>query len=191
MLLAFSIAMLAAVAPAMAAPVKVVGGDTNLTIPKAQVTALTAKSIALLNISPMSFRFQWNSGVSWWFAAPMASGGTFDYAAKKGTLYHDGGLRFVNVANNKTLRLGGMRVLANGASSFAFSAAVGDAPATRATVFIATNAPRFTRQGKTIKIDGVQFRLTDAGALAIKTALGLDLPTSTLFADTDLQFKTK
>lgn len=189
-LFALLVVMLAA-APAMAASAKVVSGDTNLTIPKAQVTSLTAKSVALLNIPPVSFRFQWSSGVSWWYEAPMATGGTFDYSTKKGTLYHNGGLRFVNVANNKTLRVGGLRFIANGPKSFTFSAAVGDAPATRANVFIATNAPKFTKQGKTIKIDGVQFKLTDAGALAIKTALGVDLSTATLFSDTDLQFKTK
>jgi len=161
-----------------------------LTIPEAQVTAPTAQSVALLNISPVSFRFQWSSGVSWWFEAPMASGGTFDYTTKS-TLYHDGGLRFVNVANNTTLRMGGMRFIANGPKSFTFSAAVGDAPATRAHVFIAANAPQFTKQGKTIKIDGVQFKLTDAGALTLKTAFGVELSTFTLFADTDLQFKTK
>jgi len=189
-LFALLVAVLAA-APALAAPAKVVSGDTNLTIPIAQVTALTARSVALLNTSPVSFRFQWNNGVSWWFEAPMASDGTFDYAAKKGTLYHDGGLRFVNVATNATLRMGGLRFLAYGPASFALSAAVGVAPATRANVLIATNAPKFTKQGKTIKIDGVQFKLTDAGALAIKTALGVDLSTTTLFADTDLQFKIK
>ena len=191
-LFALLVVMLAAAAPAMAAPAKVVSGDTNLTIPKAQVTALTAKNVALLNTPPVSFRFQWDNGVSWWFGAPMAtSGGTFDYATKKGVLYHNGGLRFVNVANNTTLRMGGLRFLAYGPASFALSAAVGDAPATRANVLIATNAPKFTKQGKTIKIEGVQFLLTDAGALALKTALGVDLSTTTLFADTDLQFKIK
>jgi hypothetical protein len=98
----------------------VASGDTNLTIPKAQVTAPTAKNVALLNISPVSFRFQWSSGVSWWFEAPMASGGTFDHTTTNGTLYHDGGLRFVNVANNTTLRMGGMWFIATGPKTFTF-----------------------------------------------------------------------
>ena len=191
LLCALLVVMLAAAAPALAASAKVASGGTALTIPKAQVTALTAENVALLNISPMSFRFQWSSGVSWWFAAPMARGGTFDYAAKKGTLYHDGGLRFVNVANDSSLRMEGMRFIANGPTSFTVSAAVGDAPATRANVFIATNAPKFTKRGKSIRIDGVQFKLTEQGALAIKLALGVDLSTATLFSDTDLQFKIK
>jgi hypothetical protein len=190
-LFALLVVMLAAAAPALAASAKVVSGHTQLTVPKAQVTALTAKSVAILPVFPVSFRFQWSSGVRWWFNLPMASGGTFDYGAKKGTLYHDGKLRFANVATNKTLLMGGLRVLVTNSHTVALSSAVGTAPATRAVVFTATNAPKFTKQGKTIKIDGVQFKLTAAGALAIKLALGVELSTSTLFADTDLQYKIK
>jgi hypothetical protein len=190
-LFALLVVMLAAAAPAMAASAKVVNGDTQLTVPKAQVIVLTAKSAAILPVSPVSFRFQWSNAVSWWFNLPMASGGTFDYGAKKGTFYHDGKLRFVNVATNQTLLMGGLRVLVTNSHTIALSSAVGTAPATRADVFAATNTPKFTKQGKTIKIDGVQFKLTAAGALAIKTALGVELPTTELFADADLQFKIK
>jgi hypothetical protein len=185
------VALMVAVVPAMAASQKVKTGDTQLTIPKAQVTALTAKSVAIMPLSPVTFSFQWNSGVSWWFDAPMASGGTFDWNAKKGTFYHDGGLRFANVSNNKTLRMGGLRVIVNGSKSFSFSAAVGDAPAVRAIVMTATNAAKFTKSGKSVKIEGIQFKLTAAGAQAIKNALGVELSTSTLFADTDVLFKLK
>jgi hypothetical protein len=191
MVFALLVVMLAAAAPAMASSVKVLGGDTHLTIPKAQVSALTAKNVAILPVSPVAFQFQWSSGISWWFDLPMASGGTFDYTAKKGTLYHDGKLRFVEVLTNKNVLMGGLRVIFTDSHSIALSSAVGTAPATRAVVFQATNTPKYTRQGKTIKVDGIQFKLTEAGAFALKTALGVDLPTTTLFADTDLQFKTK
>ena len=192
-LFALLVIMLAAAAPAMAASAKVVSGDTSMTIPKAQVSFLTTKNVAILPVSPVSFRFQWEPGVSWWFRLPMASGGTFDFAAKKGTFYHDGKLRFVNVSTttNQNLLMGGLRVIFTNASTIALSSAVGTAPTTRAVVFNATNTPKYTKDGKTIKIDGIQFKLTDAGALAIKTALGVDLDTTTLFADTDLQFKIK
>ena len=89
-LFALLVVMLAVAAPPMAVSAKVVSGDTNLTIPEAQVTAPTAQNVALPDISPVSFRFQWSGGVSWWFEAPMASGGTLDYATKKGKLYHNG-----------------------------------------------------------------------------------------------------
>jgi hypothetical protein len=190
-LCALLVVMLAAAAPAMAASAKVVSGDSQLTIPTAQVSALTLKSIAVLPVSPVSFRFQWNAGVSWWFDLPMASGGTFDYAAKTGKFYHDGKLRVVNVATNKNLLMGGLQVIFTNSHTIALSSAVGTAPATRAVILAATNTPKYTRQGKTIKVDGIQFKLTDAGAFAIKTALGVELPTSTLFADTDLLFKIR
>ena len=123
----------------------------------------------------------------------MASGGTFDFAAKKGTFYHDGKLRFVKVSTstNKNLLMGGLRVIFTSANAIALSSAVGTAPTTRAIVFTATNTPKYTKDGKTIRIDGIQFKLTDAGALALKTALGVDLDMTTLFADIDLQFKIK
>ena len=187
-LFALLVAVLAA-APAMAAAAKVVSGDTQLTIPKAQVAALTAKNLAILPVVPVSFRFQWDSGISWWFNLPMASDGTFDFSARKGTFYHDGKLRFVNVLTNQNLLMGGLRVVFTNAQTIALSSAIGTAPTTRANVFTATNLPKYTKQGKTIKVDGIQFKLTDAGALAIKTALGLDISTTTIFADTDLQFK--
>ncbi len=190
-LLAVLVAMLAAAAPARAASVKVVSGTTHLTIPQAQVSALTVTNVAVLPVSPVSFRFQWEPGVSWWYNLPMASGSTFDYAAKKGTLLHSGKLRFVNVLTDQNLLLGGLRVVFTNAQTIALSSAVGMAPATRAVMFTATNLPAYTKQGKIIRIDGIQFRLTDAGALALKLALGVDLSTTTLFADTDLQFKIK
>ena len=192
-LFALLAAMLVAAAPAKAAAAKVVSGDTQLTIPKAQVTFLTTKNVAILPVSPVSFRFQWEPGVSWWFRLPQASGGTFDFTARTGTLYHDGKLRFVNVSTttNQNLLMGGLRVIFTKANAIALSSALGTAPATRAVVFAATNTPKYTKEGKTIRIEGIQFKLTDAGAFALKTVLGVDLVTTTLFADTDLQFKIK
>jgi len=190
-LFALLVVVLTAAAPAMAAPAKVVNGDTQLTIPKAQVPALTAMNVAVLPVSPVSFRFQWEPGVSWLYDLPIASASTFDYAAKKGAFYHAGKLRFVNVLTEQELLMGGLRVVVTNAQTIALSSAVGTAPATRAVVFTATNLPAYTKQGKTIRIDGIQFKLTDAGALALKLALGVDLPTTTLFADVDLLFKIK
>jgi hypothetical protein len=191
LLSALLLIVLAASGPALAASAKVVRGATNFTVPRAQVAALTAKNVALLNAPPMAFRFQWASGVSWWFQAPLKSGGTFDFAAKKGTLYHSGGFRFVNVADNTSLPVGGTRFIAAGPSSFILSASVGTAPATRTPLFAAKNTPKITKRGKVIRIEGVQFKLTSQGALVLKLALGVDLSTETLFSDTDLQFTIK
>jgi len=177
-----------AAGPAAAKPQKVVSGDTKLTIPKARVSALTAQDVAMVDIPPVSFRFIWDDALSWWFSVPMVAGGTFDYAATKGTFTHKGGIRFVNVANNTTLRLTGLRVVINGPSSVVLSAAVGNAPVTRADVMTATNSPAITRDGKLVHVDGIQFRLTAATVLAIQNALGVIPDATTLFADTDLDF---
>ena len=107
MLAALLVVMLTFAAPATAAAAKVVGGDTQLTIPKAQVLALTAKNVAVLPVPPVSFRFQWEPGLSWWYDLPIASGSTFDYAAKKGVFLHSGMLRFVNVLTEQELLFGG------------------------------------------------------------------------------------
>ena len=189
--LALLIVALAAAAPSMAASQKVVSGDTQLTFAKDQVTALTLKNIAVIPVTPVVFGFQWDNGVKWWFDVPMASGSAFDYTAKKGIFYHDGKLRFVNVNTSpqKSLLMGGLRVIVTNSHTFALSSAVGTAPTTRADVFTASNTPLFTRQGKSIKIQGIQFALTAAGAVALRSALGVDLSGLTLNAD--LQFKTK
>lgn len=185
-----SVALLAA-GPAAAAPRKVVGGETALTVPKSRVAALTADDLALVNISPASFRFVWDDSLSWRFGVPMGSGGTFDFAAKKGTFYHRGGLRFVNVADDRTLRLTGLRVVVRGPSSIVLSAAVGNAPVTRADVMVATGTPTYVKKGKVVTIDGVQFKLAPAAVVAIQTALGVTPDTTTVFAVADLHFKTR
>ena len=180
-----------AAGPAAAKAQKVVSGATHLSIPRARVTALTVQNVALADITPVSFRFVWTNALSWWFSVPMAAGGTFDYAATKGTFIHKGGIRFVNVATNTTLRLTGLRVVVNGPSSVVLSAAVGNAPVTRADVMTSTSSPAVTRQGKTVSIDGIQFKLTAAGVLAVQTALGVTLDATTVFAEADLDFTLK
>jgi hypothetical protein len=180
-----------AAGPAAAKAQKVVRGDTHLSVPRARVTALTVQNLAIADIAPVSFRFVWANALSWWFNVPMADGGTFDYAATKGTFIHKGGIRFVNVATNTTLRLTGLRVVVKGPSSVVLSAAVGNAPVTRADVMTSTSSTAITRQGKTVSIDGIQFKLTAAGVLAVQTALGVTLDTTTLFADVDLDFTLK
>ncbi len=181
--------MALAAGPASAKAQKVVSGDTHLSIPKARVSALTVQNVAMVNIAPVSFRFVWENALSWWFNVPMDKGGTFDFAAKKGTFVHKGGIRFVNVANNTTLRLTGLRVVVNGPSSIVLSAAVGNAPVTRADVMTSTSSPAFSKQGKAVSIDGIQFKLTAAGVLAVQNALGVTLDATTLFSDADLDFR--
>jgi hypothetical protein len=186
-----AVALLAVAGPAAAKPQKVVSGTTRMSVPKTQVTALTVQDVALVNISPVSFRFVWAEALSWWFSVPMTSGGSFDYAAGRGTLIHKGGMRFVNVVTNTTLRLTGLRIVFNGPSSVVLTAAVGDAPVTRADIMRATNTPAYRKQGKFVHIDGIQFRLTPQAVLALQTALVGTPDVTTQFAKADVDFKLK
>ena len=49
-----------------------------------------------------------------------------------------------------------------------------------------THAPKITHSGKAYKIDGVQFKLTDAGVAAIYSVLGVNLDKTKVIFDTDL-----
>lgn len=176
--------------PADAGSRKVVNGSTEFSVPGSQVTALTAKQIALIPIDPVSFRFEWTGVVGWWYGDPMGPGGTFDLAAHKGTLVHLGGLRFVNVADGRSLHLDALRLIVRG-SSVTVNASVGEPPATRADVMVATNSPKYTRQAKHMTIDGIQFSLTQQTVIAVQEALGVTLDTTSLFATADVQFRVK
>ena len=51
-----------------------------------------------------------------------------------------------------------------------------------------THAPKITHSGKSYKIDGVQFKLTDAGVAAINSVLGatVNLDKTKVIFNTDL-----
>ena len=126
------------------------------------------KNVAILPVSPVSFRFQWEPGLSWWFDRPMASGGTFDYATKKGTFSTTASCASSTCATEQELLWAVCAWSSRTRRPSPCRRPWARPPATRAVVFTATNTPGYTKQGKTIKIDGIQFKLTDAGALAIK-----------------------
>jgi hypothetical protein len=185
------VVLLASAAPALAGKAKVVSGATTLSVPSAGVTALTGSDVALIDIAPVAFSFQWDGALSWQYRAPLAAGGSFDFGARRGMLVHKGGLRFVNVATGASLPLTGLRVYVNGPSSVVLQAAVGGPPLTRADVLVSSTSPEFTRRGKLIAISGVQFRMTPQLAIALQTALVGTFDTTTVFAAADLSFKLK
>jgi hypothetical protein len=180
----------AAAGPAAAAKRAVANGTTTLTVPAARVTSLTAAGVSVVNVAPVAFRFLWDGSVSWSYAARVTAG-SFDVAARKGTLYHAGGLRFVNVATGASLLLGGLRVYVNGPSSVVLQAAVGGPPVTRADVMVAATPAAFSIRRKLVSISAVQFRLTSQAVVALQTALVGTFDTSDLFAVADLEFRLK
>lgn len=177
--------------PVFAGKQKVVSGATTLTAGSAAVAELTAQDVAVIDVAPVTFRFLWNGDVSWRFRAPMATGGGFDPTAKRGTLVHKGGLRFVNVATGASLPLTGFRASVDGASGVVLEAAVGGPPVTRADVMVAIGAPQIVRKGKQVVIRGAQFRLTPQLVVALHTALVGTFDAGGIFATGDLRFKLK
>jgi hypothetical protein len=195
MLFALVVLMLAVALPAQAASTKVKSGSTQPLVKANVVTHLQSMGVGIYAIPPVTFQPRWVSGgLQWWYRVSMASGGTYDFSAKKGVFYHSGSLRWVeaSTATHNQVRWEGLRVLALGKSSYQLSAAVGiTSPLTRMTVATATNTPTITKNGKAIKIDGVQFKLTPAGETALFNALGVHVSTSLILFDTDLLFNMK
>ncbi len=177
--------------PAFAGRQKVVSGATTLTVPGARVAALTAQDVAVIDVPPATFRFLWDGALSWSFRVPMAAGGSFDPAARRGTLVHKGGLRFVNVATGASLPLTGLRARVDGPSSIVLNAAIGGAPVTRADVMVSANGARYLKTGKQVVVRGAQFRLTPQLAVALQSALVGTIDTTTVFAVADLSFRLK
>lgn len=189
---AAALALLLLVAcPASAGRQKVLSGSTTLNVPAARVAALGAADVVVIDTAPVTFRYLWDGAVSWSFRAPMAAGGSFDPVARKGTLVHKGGLRFVNLATGANLPLTGLRVTIDGPSHVVLQAAVGGPPLTRAEVMEASVAPEITRKGKKVVIRDVRFRLTSQLAVALQTALVGTFDTTTVFAVSELRFTLK
>ena len=195
MLFALVVLMLAVALPAQAATAPVRSGSTQLVVNAKVVTHLQAMNVSIINIAPVTFSPKWvSAGMQWWYRVPMSNDGTvYDYTKKKGTFYHNGSIRWVEASGttHKQVRWQGLRVLALGASSYQLSAAVGEAPTTRLIVATANNTPKFTKSGKAITIDGVQFKLTTAGEASLFAYLGEHISMTSILFDTDLLFNMK
>lgn len=190
-LVVVAVVLLLAACPAYAGRQKVVSGATTLTVPPGRVAAFTGADVLVVDEAPVSFRFLWDGDVSWWYRVPMAAGGSFDAAARKGTLAHRGGLRFVNVATGADLALTGLRVTVDGPSHVVVQAAVGGPPVTRADVLVSAGAAEVTRTGRRVRISDVQFRLTPQLVIALQTALVGTFDSTTVFAVGDVAFRLK
>jgi len=177
--------------PAFAGRQKIVRGATTLTVPAGRVAALTAADVLVIDEPPLSFSFVWDGDVSWRYRTPMAAGGSFDAAAKKGTLVHAGGLRFVNVATGASLPLRGLRASVDGPSHVILQAAVGGPPVTRAAVMVSTGGGQLVKKGKRVSIGGLQFRLTPQLVIALQTALVGTFDATSVFAAGEVSFRLK
>jgi len=197
-LAALLVVMLAAAAPAMAAAAKVKSGSSQLLVDEKMVTELQSKHTSINAIAPMKYKPLWTSTgmLKWWFRAPMKTGGTYDYATKTGMLYHNGSMRWIEAsgATHYQFQMQGIRILALASNKYEMSVTYTVTPGVypRITFAQATNTPSFTKNGKAIKIGGIQFKLTDAGEAALNTALHETGFSKTLVLfDTNVMFNLK
>ena len=196
LLFALVVLMLAVALPANAATAKVKSGSSQMVVQASTVTHLQAKNVSIMAVAPVTYKAQWTShGMQWWYRVPMvASGSVYNFTTKKGTFYHSGSLRWVEASATTHLhsRWQGLRVYANGASTYSLSAAVGDSPnIQRITVATATNTPKIVKNGKAMKINGVQFKLTTEGQTSLLEALGETISMSEIILDADLLFNLR
>jgi len=198
--LAVLVAMLVVAVPAMAAS-NVKQGDTKLLTPSSMVTHLQAKNVTVNAVAPVTYTAQWKSALSWLFDATMAmKSGAKDtfYNTKtgQGAFYHSGGLLWVESSATKHLpyKWQGMRIVANNKNSYSLVVTAGNAKPYVANDVVATSThpTKITHSGKKYHIDGVQFKLTTAGATQIQTALGeTGLSTTLMLFDGDIYFTMK
>ena len=103
---------------------------------------------------------------------------------------HTGSLRFVEASatTHKIFRAEGIRIIATGKNTYDMSVSYKTTagPYSRVTLAHSTHAPKITHSGKAYKIDGVQFKLTQAGHDAILAVIGETLDRTTIIFDADL-----
>jgi hypothetical protein len=192
--LAVLLAVLVVAVPAQAGTVK--AGNSQMTIGPAYVTELAKLHVTAAPVAPATMQVKWSKGnMYYWFDVPMAktSGGqtsAWSPSSGKGTFYHSGSIRFVEASGSthKVFRAEGIRIIANSKTSYTLSVSYKTTagPYARVSLAASTHAPKITHSGKSYKIDGVQFYLTDAGVTAIYSVLGETFDKTKMIFDTDL-----
>jgi hypothetical protein len=197
-LFALLVVLMAVAVPAQAASSKVKSGSSQMVVGQSMVTELQSKHVTVNAVAPMQYKPLWTKSgmLRWWFRAPMVSGGTYNYATKTGMFYHNGSLRWIEAsgATHYQFQMEGIRILALAKNSYQMSVSyqVTSGVYERITFAQATNTPGFTKNGKAVKIGGIQFKLTDAGEAALNTVLHETGFSKTLVLfDTDMMFNLK
>jgi hypothetical protein len=197
--LAVCIAVLVVAVPAQAATVA--KGSSNMTIGPTLTHSLVNSHITVEPVAPATEITKWNKAgqMFWWFRVPMKSGGNWNPATGAGTFFHSGSIRIVETSTSpqKIFRAEGIRIIATNKNTYTLSVTypagssyltddLTSATYPRVDLATSTHAPKITHNGKAYKIDGVQFKLTQAGIDAIDAAIGVKMSKDVIFFDTDL-----
>jgi hypothetical protein len=193
--LAVVLVVLVLAVPAQAATVK--AGSSQMTIGPAYVTELAKLHVQAAPVAPATMKIKWNKSgnMYYWFRVPMVkkSGNntsTWSPTTGKGIFFHSGSIRFIEASEgtHKIFRAEGIRIIANSKTSYTMSVSYKTTagPYARVDLAASTHAPKITHSGKSYKIDGVQFKLTAAGAAAIHSLLGENFDQTSIIFNTDL-----
>ena len=179
--LAVLLVVLVLAVPAQAGTVK--KGSSQMTIGPVYVTELAKIHVTAAPVAPATMTVKWNKSgnMYYWFRVPMVktSGGktsNWSPTTGKGTFYHSGSIRFTEASAtaHKIFRAEGIRIIANSKTSYTMSVTYKSTSGDylRVSLATSTHAPKITHSGKSYKIDGLQFILTQAGHDAIESVLG-------------------
>jgi hypothetical protein len=195
--LAVMIALLVVAVPAMAG--SVAKGSSQMTVGAKYVTELAAKGVDIATVRPatMKVKFTPKDQEYFWLRVPMKSGGTWSPTAFTGKFYHSGSIRIVDpsgVPSHEIFRAEGIQIIATGPNAYAMSVNYPEAATNvgvgttykRVTLATSTHKTKITHTGKAYRINGVQFKLTDAGEAAIFSVIGVHLDKTKVIFDTDI-----
>jgi hypothetical protein len=200
--LAILVAMLVIAVPASAATVA--AGSSQMTVSPAYVTELAAKGVDVATVSPATMKIKFNAtGNEYlWVRVPMTmkagtKTSTYNPATFKGTFYHRGSIRIVDPSaapTHEIFRAEGIRIYATGKDAYSMSVSYPEAATNvgvgttydRVTLATSTHATKITHNGKSYRINGVQFTLTAEGEAAIFSVIGVHLDTAKVIFNTDL-----
>jgi hypothetical protein len=155
---------------APAATVQFVDGKTTLTTDPGTTAVLLQNKIVPMPVAPGSARPVWKRGLALKFAFPI-TGGYADPATLAGEIRHSGGIRFVNLANGKSLLLTDFTI---DTVAGQLTAAVNGDPAVRVPILNLDLSEADVRiKSRWVKVRNVGASLTATAAGALNATLGV------------------
>lgn len=195
--LAVAIAVLVIAVPAQAGTIA--KGSSNMTVSPSLTHTLNTAHVSLSPVAPATMVTKWQKATGMmylWFRAPMKAGGNWNPTTGVGTFFHNGSIRIAETSTSpqKVFRAEGIRIIALNKTTYQLSVTYPEAAYMnllgtnyeRVTLATSTHAPKITHNGKSYKIDGVQFKLTPEGIAAIESTIGVKMPGDVVFFDTNL-----
>jgi hypothetical protein len=157
-------------ATAAAAPVQFVGGWTTLTTDPATTSVLVQNGILPQAVAPGSVRPAPSGALSLQYSFPI-TGGSADLSTLAGQVQHSGGIRFVNVANGRSLLVSDF-VIDTAAGQL--TAAVNGNPNVRVPILdLDLSKAKIRTQFTVLRVNNVGATLTATAAGALNASLGV------------------